>query len=372
METFQILNSSNLGGGELMAINIADSLNKVNVKSKVLALDEGPAFLRCKKFDIPTEILHHNCSFNYNHIETILKIIKFRLHYAKGKSTVLHFHSPFIYGFFSNALLCSRTKTVVHVHLETDDAGLQWSFRHSPDVICVCAEFLKPLVQKNLSSKAKAGTVIKTLPNAVDLTKFHPGNKYFYREQYNIDNNVFFVLLVADLSSHKGHYTAIQSILEVKKKNNKILLWIVGKSRDNFSNYIFQLEKLISEMNLQDEVVFVGERDDIPELMRAADCLILPSLREGLPLVVLEAQASGLPVIASPISGIPEAIIDGKTGYLVSASDWKGYANKIIRLIQHPDLRENLSKSALIKCQSERNWNKYISTLLNIYSQTIQ
>lgn len=367
MKIYQVLNSTNLGGGELVALHIADSLKKLNLDSEVLVPDVGPAYFDSKNKNIVTKITGYDVVNSKNLINSLIRNILFRARYARGMKTIIHFHSPFIYKFFSKSLYFSNVKSVVHVHLESDDIGLQWAFRDPPDVICVCANFLEHIVRKNLHKTNKKNIIIKVLPNAIDLDKFYPGNKSLYRKKLNIKPDVFFVLLVADLSAHKGHETAIRSISKLKSENFNICLWLVGKARDASSDYVAQLKNLICVLNLQDNVFLVGHRADVPDLMRAADCLLLPSTREGLPLSILEAQASGLPVIASPISGIPEAISDGETGFLVQASDWEGYADKLKQLIRSPFLQTSISESAIYNSQRDRRWSSYIDNLLSIY-----
>ena len=98
----------------------------------------------------------------------------------------------------------------------------------------------------------------------------------------------------------------------------------------------------IEQHALQNSVTLLGERHDIPALMAAADVLILPSLREGLSNVILEAMMSGLPVIASTAGGNPEAVIDQETGLMFRPDDVAGLAAAMTRLVTDPDLRKRL------------------------------
>lgn len=98
-----------------------------------------------------------------------------------------------------------------------------------------------------------------------------------------------------------------------------------------------EIKELIGRLNIEDKVLMLGWRRDIPEIMNCIDILVLTSLWEGLPRVFPQAMASGVPVVATEIDGAPEAIQSGVNGFLVSPRDIKEMAEKVIYLIRHPD-----------------------------------
>jgi glycosyltransferase involved in cell wall biosynthesis len=102
------------------------------------------------------------------------------------------------------------------------------------------------------------------------------------------------------------------------------------------------LEQQVRAAGLQDVVVFAGLRPDLDCWMPNADLLALPSFNEGLPNVVLEACASGVPCVATAVFGTPEVLHDGVNGYLVPAGDAAALADRIIRLLADPELRRRM------------------------------
>ncbi|MGQ9558655.1 MAG: glycosyltransferase family 4 protein [Desulfurispora sp.] len=100
-----------------------------------------------------------------------------------------------------------------------------------------------------------------------------------------------------------------------------------------------ELQTLAGQLGIAQRVVFTGMRRDIPELLHSFDIFVLPSLTEGLPLTVLEAMAAGLPVVASRVGGIPEAVQDGQTGFLVPPGQEVALAEKLGCLVQQPEWR---------------------------------
>ena len=98
-----------------------------------------------------------------------------------------------------------------------------------------------------------------------------------------------------------------------------------------------KVEELIEVLSIEDRILLLGWRRDIPEIMNCIDILVLTSLWEGLPRVFPQAMASGIPVVATGVDGIPEAIQDGINGFLLPPGDIDGMAAKIIYLIRHPE-----------------------------------
>ena len=119
-------------------------------------------------------------------------------------------------------------------------------------------------------------------------------------------------------------------------------------------------------------VSFLGQRDDGPDLLRAADCFLLPSTHEGLPLSVLEAQASGTPVLAAPTAGVPEVVEDGKTGFLIAADDVAGYADRVEFLLRNRCVRDRIAHAALVKTRRESSWTAYCERIEDLYTEVLE
>jgi glycosyltransferase involved in cell wall biosynthesis len=131
-----------------------------------------------------------------------------------------------------------------------------------------------------------------------------------------------------------------------------------------------RLEALIERLGLTARVRFLGGRswgNDLLELVRQHQALVLPSFTEGLPLVLIEAMSQGVPVIASAVGGIPELVHDGINGLLVSAGDVSGLAKAITRLTSDPGLRYRLAGEGLRaaeSCTCEVQWGKAVDFII--------
>lgn len=147
--------------------------------------------------------------------------------------------------------------------------------------------------------------------------------------------------VVARLTPQKGHYYLINAAGSIINKFPDVKFLFAGDGIMRTS-----LENQVHELGLDDYFQFPGFRNDIRDLIRTFDLFILPSLYEGLPNAVLEAMASGKPVVASAVNGIKEAIIHGVNGLLVPPGDSEALAHAIIRLLEDRKLAAQLGSAA--------------------------
>ncbi len=145
----------------------------------------------------------------------------------------------------------------------------------------------------------------------------------------------------------KGIIHLIEASQRIIKKVEDVVFVVSGE--DEKASRI--LTKVCDEKNVGDYFRFIGYRDDIVEVMRLFDLLVCPSLFEGLPRVVLESMAIGVPVVGSDVDGLPEVIEDGLTGYLVPPADSDAIADKVVKLLKDDELRKKFSKNSVAKIE---------------------
>jgi sugar transferase (PEP-CTERM/EpsH1 system associated) len=130
--------------------------------------------------------------------------------------------------------------------------------------------------------------------------------------------------------------------------------------------------ELLRNAGLQDAAWLPGERKDVPAIMRAMDLFVLPSLREGISNTILEAMATGLPVVATNVGGNPELIDPDATGYLVPHSDPSEMADAIQRHIEDPSLVAREGKAGLAKVQTRFSMEAMVSGYLRVYDSVLR
>jgi glycosyltransferase involved in cell wall biosynthesis len=146
---------------------------------------------------------------------------------------------------------------------------------------------------------------------------------------------------VAVLEERKGHRFLIEAALLLKKRGYKLQYHFAGEgSRRRY------LERLVSQLGLRDDAMFMGFVHDVPAFLAEVDCVVLPSLYEGLGVAVLEAMAAGRPVVASRVGGIPELVEDQVTGLLVPPGDPMALADAVSHLVSDKGLMERMGSKA--------------------------
>lgn len=208
----------------------------------------------------------------------------------------------------------------------------------------------------------------------IDLSQFA------YRTPMRQDSRVR-ILTVCNFMEKKGLRYLVKAMAIVCNNFPNIYLCLVGRA--HFEGALREkqvVERLIKELELTDSVVLLGARDyfEIQEEYKQADLFVLPSVtaengdKEGVPTVLMEAQACGLPVVSTYHSGIPEVVIDGKSGYLVPERNVSALADSICRLIVERDKWETMGKIG--RSHIEKNYNVVIQRekLQKIYEQVIR
>ncbi len=131
-------------------------------------------------------------------------------------------------------------------------------------------------------------------------------------------------------------------------------------------------ETLLHQAGLADLAWFAGERDDIPAVLRGLDLFVLPSRAEGISNTLLEAMATGLPVVATAVGGNPELVVDGSTGRLVPAGDWQTLACALADYLANPALRRQHGCSALAYCRERFSLTGMVRSYRSLYRHLLE
>lgn len=159
------------------------------------------------------------------------------------------------------------------------------------------------------------------------------------RRQFSIEAGQPVVGMVGRLEPVKGPYYFVEAAHEVAKVFPHAKFLVVGEGSLRRS-----IEIGVDELGLRGNFVFTGWRDDVPQIMRIFDIEVLPSLNEAVGIVLIEAQASGIPVVATKVGGIPEIVKDRETGILVPPADSRALSGAIIALLSDKDSRAMMAE----------------------------
>lgn len=367
---YQMLVSQRIGGAEKLAVEIHKYANRIEIGSSELLVPlRGSMNELVKSENLVHKTYQLEQLLQNRRIPSLIANLDLYLKLFKSSHGLLHIHSPYVFGALRPLLCASQLRTVLHLHLDYTKEQLRWAFKLQPDLLIVCANFLKERLEELFCEDQHQKTRIAIAINAVDINRFFPGERFKAKQRLGIDLNRPLLLVVANLAPHKGQETAIRATSELVERGYKPILWLVGEEREAGGIYTKYLNSLVVHLGLSEFVKFQGFREDIPKLLHAVDFLLLPSTHEGLPLVVLEAQASKVIVLAAPTAGIPEVVEHGRTGFLIEANNSKGYADMIVTLLKSNDLQEVVVETAYQQIISSLTLEKYCENILQEYDQ---
>lgn len=192
------------------------------------------------------------------------------------------------------------------------------------------------------AQKFHAGKTILIPGVGIDLDKFQKKEptRQEIRNKLGIPDGKIILMSVGELTKRKNHMVVIDALARLKEYD--ILYVICGDGPLKA-----QLRAKAEELGVRDRVKLLGFRKDIAELHKAADIFVFPSLQEGLPVAVMEAMASGLPIVASKIRGNEDLISNNQGGYLVNPTDSEQVAKAIEKMIQNTKKREKMEERNL-------------------------
>ncbi len=171
----------------------------------------------------------------------------------------------------------------------------------------------------------------------IDTSRFFPDETRVeeYRKEFGIAENENIVGLIGNINPEKGHEYFISAAQTIKNKFPRVKFLVVGKKLETQEQYWQELQSMISRLKLADDVILTNYRTDIPQILNLMDVFVLASTSEAAPIAVLEAMACGKPIVATRVGGVPELVIDGETGIVVTPGDPEAIAETVLYFLNH-------------------------------------
>lgn len=235
--------------------------------------------------------------------------------------------------------------------------------------------FIKPLVRliwrkadavisnskglKELALKTNSKQEIGVIYNGIDISDFIP------KPENRPNDKLIITVGASRVTARKGINYLIEAIKKLSPKYPNIYLRVMGGGNEKEN-----LENLAKELNLEKNVEFIGRipRENTSPYYQEAGIFVLPSLNEGMSNAMLEALASGLPLIATDTGGTREILEEGENGFIVKMKNSQNLAEKIELLVKDPDLRKRMGEASRKKAEM-MSWEKVAREYLEIYSK---
>lgn len=360
MRALHLINCMTIGGAPKVVLNLLTHLARTNTEIELevaVLYDIGHFGELLINAGIPVQSLKARFKYDPQLLPHLISFLQ------KGKFDIVHVHLfPAYYLAACSSVLVQSPKWIYTEHnvwnrrrkypvMKLVDAGV---YSRYDRIIACSTQAAKALIAWLPFVRNK----VWTIPNAV---KIPASPKENFRA---LSGNKILFLFAGRLEYAKGIDILLRALYIMKDKKFDLLIVGDGSQRQ-------RLEQLSADMQLSEQVKFLGERADLPDLMRTADCLIMPSRWEGLPMVLLEAMATGLPVIASAAGGIPEVIQDGINGYLVPPENVAALAQRLQSVIDNPVILQSMGRLARERITEEYSIDKMAQSHLQIYQEVL-
>ena len=360
-----------LGGGERSFFELIRSIDRERFEPIVIVPERGEIQDKCVEKEISSFVASFPPLKDLllgTPVRALINLIKL----LKSISTeIIHVNGSRVglYGGIAGRLL--QVPVIWHVRETVQDLFFYDGFLASLARCIIC-------VSKSVQSKrfARFGKSINhkiaVVYNGVDTVRFRKLNKarQSIRKGLEIRDEILFGI-VGNIVPLKAHDVFLKALGKVKegKPDLPIKVLIVGRVLDNL--FYEKIRSIVSQMNLSRKIIFLPHSDMIVQVFSAMDVFVLPSRREGFSRSLLEAMSCGLPVLATRINEIEEAVVDGENALLVSTDDEEAMATAIIRLSEDGTIRKNMGERNRIRVAENFDLKRHAESVEKIYDRVL-
>jgi len=364
----QIIHSLNPGGLENGIINLVNNMDDFKFENTICCLTQGGDFEKRLNKNIKVSKMFKKPGNDY---QLYIKLIKYL---KEIKPTIVHTRN---WAGMDGIIAAKMARVPIIIHGEhgfeiTDLISQNKKRKFIRKLVLSTIVDKIVTVSKNLKNRLINEIKIKPekiihIPNGVDTNKFNIYKKEFTRKKFGFKKEDFIIGIVARLDPIKNHKILISAFKEIVKNYPQTKLIIVGDGplREELKEKSYQL-------GINNKVIFMGERNDVPEILKTFDVFVLPSLNEGMSNTILEAMATGIPVIASNVGGNPELVIDGETGFLFPTNDVESLVQKIKTYILYPELKQKHGYNARKRVEEEFSLDQMVRRYEELYLELVE
>lgn len=316
-----------------------------------------PLYYEAQTYNIPTLIF--NCTKKLD-----LKTLRAIKNYVSSENIeILHTHG---YKEDIYAFLVSEVKSKIATNHLWKNSSWLYRVYSFIDALVLMRYPVAVAVSENVVKQMNRYfiTNVQKINNGINVGKYDVPIDTELKESLGLEES-FVIGMISSLTPEKNHCLALAALKEVTKHHHNVKLLIVG---DGF--FRSQILRKINEYRLQEHVILLGVRNDIVNILSIIDIFLMPSKTEGCPMALIEAMASGKPIVASPVGEIPEMLNFGKAGILIEHNQLESIVNSLNRLYHDSKLMEefgnNAKRQAAKKFDIKIMTNNYIKVYRNL------
>ena len=354
------------GGGELWMLTVMKELSARGYKVSLICKPEAEII---KHVDNNIDVMPLRIAGDFDPV-TISHLVKI---YKKRKTDIVVANVGKDIRLTGLAAKLVPGVSVIALHQVDREIKNNWRYRFTynflADMIVVNSNATKNTLLKSASWLKDEKIIV--VYHGIDLGKHSAANTKDIRSEFGLSQQDLIIGFVGRLSVQKGIKYMLDAFRMVVEKLKNVHLIIVGTGELEG-----MVKDFIAKFNLEKRIHLLGFRNDIPDLLKTFDIFLLPSLWEGFGIVLIEAMASGKPIVATNASSIPEIVENGRNGILVTPENAEAISDALKKLISEPELRIKFVKEGLKIVQEKftidrmiNDYKKIFHELLNIKKQ---
>jgi len=367
MRILHLISSVGLFGAERVAIELSKSLKKTYHCEPILGVIRNvynpheEISEEAEKSDIPHTVFLCQSQLDLKLVFSIRTFIK------ENRMDIIHCH-----GYKSNfyGLLASRGQ-VPAVATNHNWLTEHWKLKTYCFLDSLWIRFFDRIVavsddvKKDMLRYKVPGEKIRVIDNGVALERFEtPVETKNMKKQLGVGEKTRIIGTVGSLVVEKGHIYLLAAARQILDEVKDLKFLVIGDGPLRKP-----LEERSEELGIKQHIIFTGQRKDIPELLQAMDIFVLPSIKEGLPIALLEAMAAKRPVIATRVGAIPKVIGNKNVGILVEPGDINGLRDGLLNLIRDPGRRDLLAREGFRRVSTNFSSDEMGKHYLKLYEE---
>jgi glycosyltransferase involved in cell wall biosynthesis len=363
-----VADAAKIGGGNRVMMDIVTRIDRGRFAPLIVAPGEGALAHWARTQSIPVRIIPGGGGSGSSRATLLRQSMHLALIIVRHRARIVHAMAQTCYRAAGVAGLLSGAVRICHLGFPPGRGELEWAFRIKPDVVVGCHEAQAQEVAPWVRAISPRSRVI-AITNGVDTVAYSPpaGGVPDPRSPFRFGAR-HVVLIVGHLSEVKGYPAFLGATARIVSEVKDITFVALGGETTS-PGYRTFLERRATELGIREHVHFLGWREDVADVLRASDIMVLPSLAEGLPMAILEAMACARPVVATPVGGVPEAVVDGQTGLLVPSEDAPALAQAVLRLLRDPALARRMGDAGRRRAESLFSLDRVVSCVESLYEE---
>ena len=349
-----LLSSLNVGGLEQFVLRIADSQRRQGHAVELLFREPGPLLKEAEALELPVTQLKSS-----NKLIRSLEALAF---FSRFKPDIVHPHNAHMLPYAVMAKTLGKPAVVMTRHSQRAQTAPSAYEVLRTDAVVAVSEAARGALEETWPGFRGKVSVIR---NGIEpRTPQRPRSEV--RRELGATDDVVIGLMVARIDDLKGHADLLTALSLSQVRDLPFLCWIAGDGEQRPA-----MEALARELGVAEKARFLGFRSDVADLLGAADFFVLPSLLEGFPLSVLEAMVQRLPVIVTPVGGVPELVPEERFGLTVPVKDPEALAEALRRIVTQPDLRRALGAAGSERVRTQFSWEHMLAEYEALYRRLL-